>query len=95
MAKPKNQDAAKVADDEKEKTAAEAAEKAKTEAEAEAKAAAEEKARTEALKKAGSVELIALEPILHDGERIEPGEAFTVTRKQAAAHLKNKTAEKA
>ena len=61
MAKPKNQDAAKAADDEK----------------------------------AGNVELIALEPILHDGERIEPGEAFTVTRKQAAAHLKNKTAEKA
>jgi hypothetical protein len=45
--------------------------------------------------KAGEVKLIALEPILHDGERIEPGEAFTVTRKQAAAHLKNKTAEKA
>ena len=59
MAKPKDQDAAKAADDEK------------------------------------AVELIALEPILHDGERIEPGEAFTVTRKQAAAHLKNKTAEKA
>lgn len=45
--------------------------------------------------KASEVKMIALEPILHDGERIEPGEPFKVTGKQAAVHLKNHTAEKA
>lgn len=45
-------------------------------------------------KKEVTVKLKAIEPILHDGERIAPGESFVVNKKQAAAHLKNKSAQK-
>ena len=39
-----------------------------------------------------TVRMIAIQPILHDGDRIEPGQTFSVTPKQAAALLKNKSA---
>ena len=38
--------------------------------------------------------MIAVEPVLHDGERIEPGEPFTCDAKQADRHLKHGTAKK-
>ena len=41
-----------------------------------------------------TVKLKALEPILHDGNLILPGEVFEVSSGQAVPHLKNRTAEK-
>ncbi|SDU26779.1 DUF7210 family protein [Desulfobacula phenolica] len=40
------------------------------------------------------IKLVAVEPILHDGEKIAPGETFMTDNKQADRLLKKKRAEK-
>ena len=39
------------------------------------------------------VELMAIEPILHNGDFIDPGELFTATPKQAVELIKKRRAE--
>jgi len=40
------------------------------------------------------IKLTAIEPILHDGVLIKPGEEFEADKNQADTHQKNKTAGK-